>query len=100
MNAEAIYVKKLTGTLKITVDPEVNSGRAYFAVVFMPYVGRLDTRVVKTSTAEELANFLIDIRILEDDATRWAGKARAEGVVLISPFERTDVQLKEYGLLN
>jgi len=35
----------------------------------------------------------------EDDATRWAGKARSQGVVLINSFERTDTLLREKGLL-
>ena len=93
-------MKKLTGTLKITIVPEAESIRAHFEAVFVPYVGRLNTQVVKLHTHQDLANFLIDLRIAEDEATRWAGKARVEGVVLISPFERSDSQLKEYGLLN
>ena len=66
----------------------------------MPYVGRLNTKIIKAQTQEDLANLLIELRIAEDEAVRWAGKARVEGVVLISPFERTDAQLTEHGLLG
>ena len=41
----------------------------------------------------------MNLKIGEDEATRWAGKARAQGVVLIAPVERTESQLKENGLL-
>ena len=71
----------------------------HFEVVFVPYVGRLNTVVVKPQTQEDLEAFLIELRLPEDEAMRWAGKVRVEGVVLVSPFERTDEQLTEHGLL-
>lgn len=92
-------MKKLSGTLKITVHPAVEGARAHYGVVFVPYVGRMNTPLVKVQTHEELGNFLVDLRLAEDDAMRWAGKARIEGIVLISPFEASDTQLKEAGLL-
>jgi len=39
------------------------------------------------------------LKFSEDDATRWAGKVRSQGVVLIASFERTDSQLRDNGLL-
>jgi hypothetical protein len=41
----------------------------------------------------------MNLKISEDEATRWAGKARTQGVVLISGIERTESQLQENGLL-
>lgn len=92
-------MKKLTGTLKITLNRGTDGSASHFEVVFLPYVGRLNTIVVKLRTQEDLETFLIGLRMAEDDAMRWAGKARVEGVVLVSPFERTDEQLRENGLL-
>ena len=90
-------MKKLTGTLKITLGSE--GGRANFSVAFVPYVGQLNTKVVKFFDFEDVGRFLMDLKIAEEDATRWAGKARVEGIVLISPFERSDEHLRENGLL-
>jgi hypothetical protein len=39
------------------------------------------------------------MKLDEDDASKWAGRARAQGVVLIPSFERTEAQLREMGLL-
>jgi hypothetical protein len=39
------------------------------------------------------------LKFSEDDATRYAGKARAQGVIIIDSFERVDTLLKEKGLL-
>jgi len=92
-------MKKLTGTLKITTNRAADGSLLNFEVVFVPYVGRLNTRPAKPRTQEDLETFLIDLRMPEDEAARWAGKARVEGVVLVSPFERSDAQLIERGLL-
>ena len=54
---------------------------------------------MKLATYDDLVAFLIDIRLSEDEASRWAGKARSEGTVLIAGIERTEALLKENGLL-
>ncbi len=91
---------KLTGNLRITANPGSEGVRPFFEVVFVPYAGRLNTRPGKAANYDELVALLTELRFSEDDATRWAGKARAQGVVLISSFERTDSMLRENGLLD
>jgi hypothetical protein len=90
---------KLTGNLRITANPGSEGVRPYFEVVFVPYAGRLNTKAVKASSYDELVALLSELKFGEDEATRWAGKARAQGVILISSFERTDSVLRENGLL-
>jgi len=90
---------KLTGNLRITANPGSEGVRPYFEVVFVPYAGRLNTKPVKASNYDELVALLSELKFGEDEASRWAGKARAQGVILISSFERTDSVLRENGLL-
>jgi len=90
---------KLIGTIRITPNPGSETERPHFEVVFVPYHGHLNTQVVRVTTHEELVNFLMEARISEDEAARWAGKARSQGVVLIAGIERTEAQLRECGLL-
>ena len=92
-------MQKLIGTIRITPNPGSDTERAYFEVMFVPYHGRLNTKPVKVTTHEELLTFLMEIRISEDEAARWAGIARSQGVVLISGVSRTEAQLRESGLL-
>lgn len=90
---------KLTGNLRITAHPAAEGARPHFEIVFVPYAGRLSTRPARAATYDELVAFLIDLRFSEDDATRWAGKARSQGLVLVDSFERADTLLREKGLL-
>jgi hypothetical protein len=90
---------KLTGSIRITPNHGDSNTKPHFEVVFVPYAGRLNTKVVRVDTHEALVAFLIEARLPEDEASRWAGRARGEGVVLISGIERTEAQLKETGLL-
>jgi hypothetical protein len=90
---------KLTGNLRITANPGSEGVRPYFEVMFLPYAGRLNTKPAKADNYDDLVALLNDLRLSEDEATRWAGKARAQGVVIISSFERTDSQLRDGGLL-
>ena len=90
---------KVTGNLRITAQPGSEGQRACFEVLFIPYAGRLNTVSAKVFSLEDLVALLINLRISEDDATRWAGKTRAQGVVLIPSVERTELFLKENGLL-
>ena len=87
------------GTLRITANPGTKGAGAYFEVVFLPYAGRLNTIPVNVSNHDDLVALLMDLKIDEDEATRWAGKARAQGIVLISGVERTELLLREKGLL-
>jgi hypothetical protein len=91
---------KLTGNLRITANPGSEGVRPYFEVVFLPYAGRLNTKPAKAANYDELVTLLSDLKFNEDEATRWAGKARSQGVVLISSFERNDSLLRDYGLLG
>ena len=90
---------KLTGNLRITAVPASEGKRACYEVVFVPYAGRLATKPVQASSFDDLVAILIELKLSEDDASKWAGRARAQGVVLIPSFERTDTQLREMGLL-
>jgi hypothetical protein len=91
---------KLTGTIRITTKAGSDKAGAHFEVAFVPYSGRVTAQPVRVSTNDELVQFLIGIRLSEDDAARWAGRARSEGVVLIPSIERTEDQLKDSGLLT
>lgn len=90
---------KLMGNLRITARPASEGVKPHFEVVFLPYAGRLATRPAKVPTYDELVSLLMDLKVDEDSATRYAGKARAQGVILIDSFERTDTLLREKGLL-
>jgi hypothetical protein len=90
---------KLVGNLRITAVPAAEGVRAHFEVMFLPYAGRLNTRPAKANTYDELVTLLSDLKFSEDDSTRWAGKARSQGVVIIDSFERADSLLREKGLL-
>lgn len=90
---------KVTGTIRINANPGSSATVGHFEVVFVPYAGRLNTKPVKVSNLDDLVTLLMNLKISEDEATRWAGKARTQGVVLISGVERTEAQLQENGLL-
>jgi hypothetical protein len=90
---------KLTGTIRIQPNPGSDTMGPHFEIDFLPYHGRPNTQTVRASTRDELVEFLMRIKISEDEATRWAGKARSQGVVLISGIERTEAQLRDSGLL-
>ncbi len=90
---------KLMGTIRITPNAGSESSKPHFEVCFVPYHGRFNTPTLKLSTHDELVQFLMDIKISEDEAARWAGKARSQGVVLISGVERTEAQFRESGLI-
>ena len=91
---------KLIGNLRITAKPAAEGVKAYFELVFQPYAGRLNTRPAKANTYDDLVSLLQDLKFGEDEATRWAGKARAQGVIIIDSFERPDSLLREKGLLT
>jgi hypothetical protein len=90
---------KLIGNLRITAIPASANTRSHFEVVFMPYAGRMKTTPATAGTYDELVALLMDLRFSEDDSTRWAGKARSQGLILIDSFERADTFLREKGLL-
>jgi hypothetical protein len=90
---------KLIGNLRITAKPAAEGVRAHFELVFLPYAGRLNTRAAKANTYDDLVSLLENLKFGEDEATRWAGKARAQGVIIIDSFERPDSLLRENGLL-
>jgi hypothetical protein len=90
---------KLMGDLHITAKPGSEGSRPHFEVVFKPYVGRLHTLPAKANNYDELVALLMNLKFSEDDATRWAGKARSQGIVLINSCERTDSLLRDNGLL-
>jgi hypothetical protein len=90
---------KLMGNLQIKVQQGTEGARPHFEVTFVPYAGRLNTKTARADNHEELVSLLTELKLGEDDASKWAGRARAQGVVLIPSFERTEAQLKEMGLL-
>lgn len=92
-------MKKLIGTVRITPKPGDDKSLPHFDVDFVPFIGKLDTQTVQISTHDELVEFLISLKISEDEAARWAGRAKAS-VVLIPSVERTEELLKDSGLLG
>jgi len=92
-------MKKLIGTVRITPNPGDEKTLPHFDVVFQPYSGKLDALTVQVNTHDELVEFLISIRISEDEAARWAGRAKSS-VVLIPSIERTEELLRDSGLLR
>jgi len=91
-------MKKLTGNIRITPNPGTETMGPHFEVVFMPYAGRANTQPVRITSHDDLVAFLIEIKISEDEASRWAGRAKGS-VVLIPSVERSEELLKENGLL-
>ena len=91
---------KVTGTIRINANPGSAGVASYYEVSFVPYAGRLNTKMVRVTNLDDLVTLLMNLKISEDEATRWAGKARTQGVVLIAAIERTELQLKENGLLT
>jgi hypothetical protein len=90
---------KLMGNLQIKVNPGAEGQRPHFEVAFIPYSGRLNTTPARANNHEELVALLTELKLSEDEASKWAGRARAQGVVLIPSFERTETLLREQGLL-
>ena len=90
---------KVIGNLRISAKPAAEGVKAHSELVFLPYAGRLNTRPAKAHTYDDLVSFLQDLKFGEDEATRWAGKARSQGVIIIDSFERADTLLREKGLL-
>ena len=90
---------KLVGNLRITAIPASAGTRPHFEVVFVPYAGRLNTKPASADSYDDLVSLLMDLKFSEDDSARWAGKARSQGLILIDSVERTDLLLREKGLL-
>lgn len=90
---------KIIGTIRISPNPGDAGMKPHYEISFVPFAGRLNTKIVRVSTHEELVAFLMEMRLPEDEASRWAGRARGEGVVLITGVERTEAILKDNGLL-
>jgi hypothetical protein len=90
---------KLMGTIRITANPASEGAPGHFEVAFVPYAGRLNTKPVIVKSLDDLKALLMELKMSEDDASRWVGKTRGQGVVLIAGVERTELQLKENGLL-
>ena len=91
-------MKKQIGNIRIRPNPGSENQPAHYEIDFLPYSGRLSTQTVRVNSYDDLVAFLIEFRISEDEATRWAGRAR-NAVVLIPSVERSDEQLKESGLM-
>jgi len=90
---------KLIGNLQIKLNPGTEGVRPHFEVAFVPYAGRLNTKPAKAFSHDDLVTLLTELKLSEDDASKWAGRARSQGVVLIPSFERPDSLLREMGLL-
>jgi hypothetical protein len=92
-------MKKLIGNLRVRPNPGSNTMGPHYEIDFMPYSGKLNTQTVRVKTYDDLVSFLIDFRIKEDEASRWAGQAR-NSLILIPSIERTEEQLKDSGLVG
>jgi hypothetical protein len=91
-------MKKLIGNIRITPNAGTDTMGPHFEVVFVPYAGRIDAQTVRLTSHDDLVSFLTGIKISEDEASRWAGRAKGS-VVLIPSVERSEELLKENGLL-
>jgi hypothetical protein len=92
-------MKKLIGTVRITPFEGDKKTLPHFDVAFVPYSGKMETPTIEIGTHDELVKFLISIKISEDEAARWAARARGS-VVLIPSVERSEELLKEKGLVG
>jgi len=92
-------MKKLIGNLRVRPNPGSESLGPHYEIDFMPYSGKLNTQTVRVKSYDDLVAFLIDFRVKEDEATRWAGQAR-NSPILIPSVERTEEQLKDSGLVG
>jgi hypothetical protein len=90
---------KVIGNLRVTAKPAAEGVKPHFELMFIPYAGRMNTRPAQAGNYDDLVSFLQDLKFGEDEATSWAGKARSQGVIIISSFERQDSLLREKGLL-
>jgi hypothetical protein len=91
-------MKKLIGNIRITPNAGTETMGPHFEVVFVPYAGRINAQTVRITSHDDLVSFLTGIKISEDEASRWAGRAKGS-VVLIPSVERSEELLKENGLL-
>jgi hypothetical protein len=91
---------KLIGNIRVTGVGQSEGASPHFEIIFVPYSGKLDTKTVSVDSYDDLVAFLIEMRFSEDEATRWAGRARSGGVILIPNIERNDSLLRENGLLD
>jgi hypothetical protein len=92
-------MKKLIGNIRITPNAGTETMGPHFEVVFVPYAGRINAQTVRITSHDDLVSFLTGIKISEDEASRWAGRAKGS-VVLIPSVERSEELLKENGLLE
>jgi len=92
-------MKKLIGNIRITPNAGTDTMGPHFEVVFVPYAGRINAQTVRITSHDDLVSFLTGIKISEDEASRWAGRAKGS-VVLIPSVERSEELLKENGLLE
>jgi hypothetical protein len=93
------WMAKLNGNLRITAVPGAGGSKPHFEVVFVPYAGRLNTKPATVPSYEDLVELLKSLKFDEDTATHWSGRARSQGIILISSFERNESVLRENGLL-
>jgi hypothetical protein len=91
-------MKKLIGNIRITPNAGTDTMGPHFEIVFVPYAGRINAQTVRITSHDDLVSFLTGIKISEDEASRWAGRAKGS-VVLIPSVERSEELLKENGLL-
>ena len=90
---------KVIGNLRVTAKPAAEGVKPHFELMFIPYAGRMNTRPAQATSYDDLVALLQDLKFGEDEATSWAGKARSQGVIIISSFERQDSLLRAMGLL-
>jgi hypothetical protein len=92
-------VTKLNGNIRIARSAESGNARPHFEVSFVPYAGRMKTQAVRLASQDDVVEFLMKVKISEDDSSRWAGKANSEGIVLIPDVQLTEALLRETGLI-
>ena len=91
---------RLIGNLRISAVPDSEGRKPHYAVEFLPFAGHLQTQPVTAQSFDDLVALLIELKIEEDEAARYAGRIRTQGTILVPGFERTDSFLKEQKLLG
>jgi hypothetical protein len=92
-------VTKLKGNVRIAYTAPSEKAKPVFEVHFAPYVSRLKTQPIQFRDEADLVDFLFRIKVSDDDVSRWVGKVKVEGLVLIPEIQLTEQQLRENGLV-
>lgn len=90
---------KLKGNVRIVYTAPTEKTKPVFEIRFVPYAGRLNAPARQIQDEPDLVDLLLLLGLTDDDASRWVGKVKVEGLVLIPEVQSTEQKLKEGGLV-